>query len=349
MGRHLLPPDYPFEMFLLLFVTSHLLLQSYNLNHWNLHTYNVPHIAFTAVLFTMRVAWKSVYPSWAGNERITLGLAFRVALWLVPTLSLIKSSFELFSQHDIQTFMFLLYPYCLYFSLFGGSFGHSMRWRHHKLRGIALNEPLKPAAVILDFRHCVKQIIYGSIEAGYYAGVLPIRFLLNRHAVFDKRTCLLVVIFVFLNTLTLLMANMLSTCSKTLYEQARVLGCWQLLSNQKTAQGATKWTAHQEWDKGQKVWHNKKAYIGEGQLNTAEPGDFTAWIFYRTFRNPRHITSRIVYFQVAVCGSQILCLLMARRREAVIGWATMIGFSYAVLYFTLTVRRKIVTRNTAVT
>jgi len=58
----------------------------------------------------MRVAWKSVYPSWAGNERITLGLAFRVALWLVPTLSLIKSSFELFSQHDIQTFMFLLYP-----------------------------------------------------------------------------------------------------------------------------------------------------------------------------------------------------------------------------------------------
>ena len=91
-----------------------------------------------------------------------------------------------------------------------------------------------------------------------------------------------------------------------------------------------------------------QAYIGEGQLNTAEPGDFTAWIFYRTFRNPRHITSRIVYFQIAVCGSQILCLLMARRREAVIGWATMIGFSYAVLYFTLTVRRKIVTRNTAV-
>lgn len=106
--------------------------------------------------------------------------------------------------------------YCLYFSLFGGSFGHSMRWRHHKLRGIALSEPLKPAAVILDFRHCVKQIIYGSIEAGYYAGVLPIRFLLNRHAVFDKRTCLLVVIFVFLNTLTLLMANMLSTCSKVM-------------------------------------------------------------------------------------------------------------------------------------
>ena len=31
--------------------------------------------------------------------------------------------------------------------------------------------------------------------------------------------------------------------SQTLYEQARVLGCWQLLSNQKTAQGATKYVA----------------------------------------------------------------------------------------------------------
>ena len=52
--------------------------------------------------------------------------------------------------------------------------------RHHKLRARSPTEPLKPAAVILDFRHCVKQIIYGSIEAGYYAGVLPIRFLLVR-------------------------------------------------------------------------------------------------------------------------------------------------------------------------
>jgi len=46
---------------------------------------------------------------------------------------------------------------------------------------------------------------------------------------------------VLLLFLTRLNTAFAARCSQTLYEQARVLGCWQLLSNQKTAQGATKY------------------------------------------------------------------------------------------------------------
>ena len=87
---------------------------------------------------------------------------------------MLKSGLELLNLHGIHTFSYLLYPYVLYFSLFGTA---------GELRAKTppeSNVPLKPAEIVLNFHTTVKQIGYCALEGGYYAGLLPVKLLLNR-------------------------------------------------------------------------------------------------------------------------------------------------------------------------
>jgi hypothetical protein len=163
----------------------------------------------------------------------------------------------------------------------------------------------------------------------------------NQYAVYDTKTCMLLGLYVALNTGLLLMLNILSESSQTLCQSARSLGFWNPVGNQKS--GLKQWTPSQDFPKGTLVTHNKKVFVGSGEnVIRAEPGDYLSKLFYHIFRNPKQHSEKLVVIQVVMCVSQLLLLLLARRRDAVIGWGTMLLFSYAVLYKALSVRRKIV-------
>lgn len=342
------PPDYCFELFLLLFVGVHLLLQNYNLNSWNLHSYNIPHIAFTLVFFTKRVAWKFLHSSWNNNnQKLTFGLAVRVALWVAPSLCLIKASIDLLEQHGLTTFLFLLYPYFLYYSLFGGT--APINWIRCIEKSNAQSVRKKRAAIMLCFRHSVKEILYYSIESGYYAAMLPARFLLNRHAVYDQSGCMLLWLYVTVNTGMLLTSHLVSASWEDLHRQAKTLGCWKSLSVSTKPKGIEEWSEHQQYDRIV-VKYKKQLYISKGEpRTTAEPGDRLSWLFYNSFKNPQSMATGMIFFQVGVAASQIGCLMLATRWEAVMAWGVMIIFSYAVLLRTLAVRRKVIDKQDGAT
>lgn len=328
-------PDYLFELFLLVFLIGNMLIQNFNVHMLNLDGYNTSYIAFTAILFTKRVAWKFVYSAWISSNTISVGLVFRIAISMIPTLYLVKSSIKLVAHHDVQTLLFLVYPYCLFFSLFGNSTAESLR-RYNASR--TANTQFEPAGISLNFRQHLKHILYASLEAGYYATILPVRFLGDRNAVYDQRCGTLICIYGVLNTAVLLMTNLVSSGWHDFYLQARSIGCW---AEVKRSSGAQAWH-QQEWPQGAQVKYNKKVYVAHGQINTAEPDDWVAWLFYRAFRNPRQVATNIVLFEVGIVSSQIAFLLIVRKWQAVAGWAALIGLSYIVLIYTLVVRHKVI-------
>eukprot|EP00040_Diaphanoeca_grandis_P040320 m.261682 g.261682 ORF g.261682 m.261682 type:complete len:404 (-) comp42805_c0_seq1:70-1281(-) len=335
-------PDYLFELFRLIFLIGHLLIQNFNVHLMNLEGYNTSYIAFTAILFTSRVSWKFVLSAWSSNNTITVGLIFRVLISLIPTLYLVKMFLTLGEHHDIQTLLFLFYPSCLYFSLFPNvGFGPSetFLW-YNSAKGTH-----DPAGIVLNFRHHIKSIIYCALETGYYTTILPIRFLLDRNSVYDQQCGVLIAVYGILNTFILLSSNLLSCYSHDFYLQARSIGCW---SEIKRTSVATPWSEN-DWPQGSQVRYKKKTYIAQGQVNTAEPDDWVAYFFYKAFRNPRVVATNIVYFEVGIVATQFMFLLIVRKWEAVAEWAVLTGFSYIVLCYVLVVRRKIISQAKQVT
>ena len=317
------------------------------LQHTN--QYNMHHIAFTCIFFTKRWGWGALYSSWGSNHKVSVGMVIVAVIWLIPALVLCKVSVDLFHQHDLQTFLFLFYPAVFYVALFGQSLsGNSVSWLNgmpvgepHRLT-TAPGAPPKPAAIILNYRFVMKHIIYGAMEAGYYAGFLPVRFLVNHYAVYDTKMCALLGIFVAINTGLLLMLHTLDESSQSLCTSARALGYWTPVASQKGS-GMKQWVPNTEWEKGSRVVYKKMVYVASGESSIrAEPGDSTSKFFYTIFRNPKQHSENLVFIQIFMCVVQLALLLFARRKDAVIGWGTMILFSYAVLFKALSVRRKIV-------
>lgn len=344
------PTSYTFEFMLLLFLVVHVLIQNFNLNGYHTNQYNVYHIVFTCVFFTKRWGWGALYSSWGSyqNRKVSAGMVIVTIIWLIPALVLCNVSVVLFHQHDFETFMFLFYPAVFYTALFGQSLsGNSVSWLNGMPAGrngiaTAPGEAPKPAAIILNYRHVMKHILYGALEAGYYAGFLPVRFLVNNYAVYDTKMCALLGIFVAINTGLLLMLNTLDESSQSLCTSARALGFWAPVASQKGS-GMKQWAPNTEWEKGSRVVHNKKVYVASGESSIrAEPGDSTSKFFYTIFRNPKQHSENLVFIQIFMCVVQLALLLFARRKDAVIGWGSMILFSYAVLFKALSVRRKIV-------
>jgi len=327
-------PDYLFELFRLIFFIGHLLIQNFNIHLMNLEGYNTSYIAFTAILFTNRVAWKFVRSAWSSNNSITIGLVFRVLISLIPTVYLVKTFLMLGEHHDVQTLLFLFYPSCLYFSLFPSlSFGQSQPFLwYNTAKGTH-----DPSGIVLNFRHHLKSIVYGSLEAGYYATALPIRFLMDQNSVYDQRCGMLIAIYLVLNTLILLSANLISSYSRDFYQQSRSIGCWAEI---KKTSGTSQWYQN-DWPAGSQVRYKKKTYVAQGQVNTAEPDDWVAYIFYKAFRNPRAVVTNLAYVEVGIVATQILFLLIVRKWQTVAEWAVLTGFSYIVLCYVLLVRNKV--------
>lgn len=344
------PINNPFEFLLLLFLVAHVLVQNYNLNRNNAQRYNVYHILFTCTFFTKRWGWAALYPSWVGFDKVSFKLIFVSLIWMIPLVLLLKTGFDLWVQHDIQTFLFLLYPFCFYYSLFGSPLsGGGVSWLDGKPRVSIIGAPGSaaysgaepPASIILKYRHTFKTIVYSSVEAGYYAGFLPVRFLLNQHAVFNERICILVGLYVFANTGLLLVLNTLSSSAQPLSRQARSLGYWEASQDARRRPGV--WQSGMEYAKGEKIFHHNTTYVACGENTVrAEPGDLHSRLFYGFFRNPKQQSEKLVMIQLGVCGTQFLCLLFAKRTEAVVSWAAMLFFSYVILWRALAVRRKII-------
>lgn len=171
---------------------------------------------------------------------------------------------------------------------------------------------------MLGFRQQMKHILYGSLEAGYFVAVLPIRFLMDRHAVFDHRTGTLLAFYGIVNAGVLLSTNLISHCHTDLQTQTKAIGCWKEIKS--AGGGVELWTSDREWKRGDQVRHNKKLYIAEAPINRAEPDDWIAWLFYRMFRHPRLVITNIVLLEVGVIVTQVAILCVVRKWQAVASW-----------------------------
>eukprot|EP00035_Acanthoeca_spectabilis_P001496 m.80620 g.80620 ORF g.80620 m.80620 type:complete len:484 (-) comp10917_c0_seq2:78-1529(-) len=329
-------PDYLFEMFFLFFLIVYLLLQNYNVHFDAVDQYNRPFIAFTAFFFTKRVTWRFMDSAGQNGTTSIASKAVRFFLTGIPLLAMVKSGAELVFQHDPPTLLYLMYPYWLHVSLFGASGVDGLK----KYSAEELNSD--PAAgIMLGFRQQMKHILYGSLEAGYFVAVLPIRFLMDRHAVFDHRTGTLLAFYGIVNAGVLLSTNLISHCHTDLQTQTKAIGCWKEIKS--AGGGVELWTSDREWKRGDQVRHNKKLYIAEAPINRAEPDDWIAWLFYRMFRHPRLVITNIVLLEVGVIVTQVAILCVVRKWQAVASWAVLITSSYLVLLYSLRIRRKVIT------
>lgn len=188
---------------------------------------------------------------------------------------------------------------------------------HHRYTAEELNQD--PAAgIMLGFRQQVKHILYGSLEAGYFVAVLPIRFLMDRDAVFDHRTGVLLVFYGIVNAGVLLSTNLVSSCHADFQAQTKAMGSWKEIRS--GGGGVEAWEPGRDWKRGDQVRHNKKLYIAEGTANRAEPDDWAAFVFFRMFRHPRQIITNIVILEVVVIMTQIAILCVVRKWQAVASW-----------------------------
>eukprot|EP00041_Stephanoeca_diplocostata_P042053 m.10013 g.10013 ORF g.10013 m.10013 type:complete len:403 (-) comp7162_c0_seq1:142-1350(-) len=332
------PPGYLFELCFLGFLITHLMLQNCIVHGMHVEKYNLNYITFCAILFTKRVSWKFVNTAWCKSQRITVSVAFRILISMIPTTGLLVTMRELISQHDSYTLSLLIFPYIVYFILFGitGTTDSILGFQVVTLQQEQQQSEATPW-VLVSYRQHLKHIMYASIEAGYYATFLPVFFLLDRDAIYDQRLTVLTTGHCIINTAVLLLANMVASGALYYHMHAKRIGCW---SEARRNSGAPTWT-RKEWPHGAQVRYNKKTYTALGQTNTVEPDNWTAWLLYHTFHNPPRTATTLTYVQVVVVAVLLIFLLLLRKWEVVVGWCVLMLASYAAVWYVLGVRRKV--------
>lgn len=305
-------------------------LQNFNIHRLQFDKYNVPHIAFTGLLFAARVVWKQIVPVLGGGSRISFGDAIRFSIFLLLSYALAKSVRELATKHNFQTVMYLGYPCLLYVSVFGAVMDSGIRWYFSRFA----ESPRQHGDFLAD---AIAQIVYGSLEAAYYAAALPMRFLSDSNLVYDKTTNVVVVIVLFFTMLCVLTTNLMSTSWQMLFTQARKLGYWT--ETKKNNSNAATW-GPASWKEGEWCKHKKKTYIA-GSTTSVEPGDTMTELFYKVFHSPLYVLNAIVLCNFVVLVVEVVLIITARRWN-VVCWFTMFCFSFMTLAYACQVRRHVV-------
>eukprot|EP00053_Salpingoeca_punica_P010935 m.97623 g.97623 ORF g.97623 m.97623 type:complete len:456 (-) comp15538_c0_seq1:1751-3118(-) len=321
------------EVVFVLYCTAVMCLQHFNVHHWHFERYNKSLMVFCIMMVSRRLLWKLVGLSMRASAKRrspTAVLSLRLSVFLLPflvALLLVWREAIIFRQLPI-----VIYPLVIHFALFGHRIARS------KLRVLPAATHFHPDAILLDFRFSMASVIYSAFEATYYATYLTVRFVADPNQHFAMRQCIACSLTFFLNTFCFLSVAYFVSRQKELNMQSRCLGCWDRRWG--TGSGSA-WSRSQEWLKGAQVKHRRKLYIAVGEVNTAEPGDTIAWLFFKMVTQYRRTLSWIVGVQVVVTACLLAYLIMATRWYSVVSWGTMTILNYVVLLYIIYVRRKV--------
>ncbi|KAL6052207.1 Transmembrane protein 39A [Balamuthia mandrillaris] len=210
-----------FELTLFFYLLIHLFLQNFNIYYLNFHNYNFCLLFLTIIILFKRVLacyWNHV--KWENPLRMS---ASQICLNLVIIVIILSNSLylllQLFLTHPFKNFLFLFYPALVYFGFFGGQSGSNA----------GSKQPTDSGTEWFIYRF--KRLAYSSLECGYFAGFLPLRFLQHEHLYYDSVRCTLLVAYVFVNSFVMLFAHLLSSSFNELYLHSQMLGCWRICSS----------------------------------------------------------------------------------------------------------------------
>jgi len=191
--------------------------------------------------------------------------------------------------------------------------------------------------------HRLKKIVYNTVECGYFAGFLPLRFLQNEYIFFDPFRCILLIIFVLCNSFVMFLIHLLSTSFYEIYMQAQTLGCWHLKrrllfwNKSKEKPEYTHWDPkHGPYPRGTILWHNGKEYVAVGLWNAAEPGFFKHRLIYLMFGGPDRSHTFLIVLQGIIIISQLAFVFNSPHWNV---YGSMLLLNYYIFYFCLSTRR----------
>eukprot|EP00026_Physarum_polycephalum_P008299 Phypoly_transcript_08381.p1 GENE.Phypoly_transcript_08381~~Phypoly_transcript_08381.p1 ORF type:complete len:490 (+),score=66.27 Phypoly_transcript_08381:41-1510(+) len=198
-----------FEFTLLLFLLCHLCIQNYNIYRLNFYNYNFHLLILTSIILCKRLLVK--YLKSVKRENPFSMSTSQICFNLLVLASILSNSFyfvyQLFSKHLLKNFLFLFYPAVSYFLFFG--------YNANKNR-----TPTEKA--MFKF----KKLLFNTIECGYFAGFLPLKFLQSEHIYFDPIRAIILILFLLVNCFVMFFTHLLSTSFYELYIHAHTFGCW---------------------------------------------------------------------------------------------------------------------------
>jgi len=357
-----------FELMLFLYLFIHTILQNFNIYHSNYYNYNFYLFFLTLIILLKRVLlvyWTQVrwqLPLRLSSPHIYLNL---VIITLIVSNSLYLL-FQLFLKHPFKNFLFLAYPFMTYVACYG------LTWKGVKRRDVKKSLRSSGRETTEWFVDRLKGVAYSSLECGYFAGFLPLKFLQHDCLYFDSVRCAIIILYITLNSFVMLFAHLLCTSFHELYLHSQMLGYWRVCKpppntavssfteSEETPEenghfkpqtceskgkptedgslGIRAWSEeYAPYKQGTVVRYRGKYYVAVTAFSSAEPGLYLPWLIYMLFGRPERAHAILILVQSLVVLSQ-LCLLL----NATSAWGTyaiMLGCSYGVLYYCITTRR----------
>lgn len=365
-----------FELMLFLYLFLHTVLQNFNIYRTNFYNYNFYLLFLTVIVLLKRVLlgyWKQV--RWHSPSRLS---SPQIYLNLIIIAVIVSNSvylfFQLFLKHPFKNFLFLVYPFVLYVACYGLAWRGTKKKKHEGKSSKHSCYYGRDAEEATEwFVDRLKGVAYSSLECGYFAGFLPLKFLQHDYLYFDSVRCAIIVLYITLNSFVMLFAHLLCTSFHELYLHSQMLGCWRVCgatrraspisdeseeesegnghaesdSDESTSKPHSKSTRDDErvgtwsreagpYERGVVVRHRGKHYVAIAALNSAQPGLYLPWLIYVLFGRPERVHTILILAQSVVVLSQ-LCLLL--NSSAWSTYAVMLGCSYGVLYYCIATRR----------
>lgn len=315
-----------FELLFYLYLVAHLFLQNYNVYKANTCNYNVSLLLLTMMTLCKRIMLKYLSSTGGVALQVSKGAHTVLTLLLIAAVTANSVFFivQLFLGHPLVNFLCLFYPSLLSVFIFGVSGGQE---RTGNGRAVMRR---------------IFKLLYSAIEYAYYVGVLPLRFLQHDYLYYDLGRCVLLVAFVFINSLVMLLAHMLHTSFVDLYLQAQTLGRWEPYrpeGTERRKESVQEWSAkHGPYCRGEVVTYKGGFFVARNAQNTMEPGRLLLpLLLFALFSKPDRTHLILIGVQGVVVAAQ-MGLLVASNHWGVYG--VMLAFSYAVMFYCVYTRRK---------
>eukprot|EP00164_Ancoracysta_twista_P001170 GFYU01001540.1.p1 GENE.GFYU01001540.1~~GFYU01001540.1.p1 ORF type:complete len:390 (+),score=39.61 GFYU01001540.1:175-1344(+) len=241
-----------FELVLLLFLVTYLLIQNFIIYSSNFYNYNLYLLFLTVIYLSKRVIYKyycllrTEYPLGISTSQTCLNIV--LLLFLIANGGYLVLQIVL--RNGLVTALHLVYP-CIAYGLF-----------------IFPESQAQPPSI----QYRLKMLLWNTFDCAYWAGVLPMQFLQYEYLYFDSSRCLIMIAFVATNSFVMFATQFLANRQLSFEIQSAYAFWREIASDEEVlSQSATKWSSSVVYEHGAVVTHNGVSYRGVGAANRVEP------------------------------------------------------------------------------
>lgn len=341
MFRHVLLPQLPvqselmFELIISVFVSASLGMQYLNLYHtvwWlphshfnyamNFYMIDVDVALFILILLNRRLMWsviKALTLRLSPNRIVFYSyITARCAVLAYVVCALSWLTYRISLKYDTFRLLYLHYMLFIHLFVFGGGadsflsllpdYGADCRPVFHVCSADPEFVRCEMNHLKSDFNLRLKQIMYNSISAGYYAGIAPM-FFAQSVLHYDWRFAAVHSLFVFLVSAALLWNHCLpARYNDVLHQCALHLGTWNHIQDRRNHVPFNLWSRDQLWGRGVLVRHCREYYKCKTMVSAAEPGNSHHSRFHLWFHNPVILQCVVLAVQCVTISVQLVYL-----------------------------------------